>query len=82
MDDPTDHTAVTAGTPPPPPPMASTKVETGNGGPAVRTTDPAAMVALGGSHSMVMTASGRVFSFGRQDDGRLGLEATGLVRLK
>ncbi|CAM9702753.1 unnamed protein product [Ectocarpus sp. 8 AP-2014] len=32
------------------------------------------MVALGGSHSLVMTSSGRVFGFGRQDDGRLGVE--------
>eukprot|EP00752_Nemacystus_decipiens_P002865 g2666.t1 len=51
----------------PPPPMKQF-----GGGPAVRTTDPATMVALGGSHSLVMTSSGRVFGFGRQNDGRLG----------
>ncbi|CBJ31000.1 conserved unknown protein [Ectocarpus siliculosus] len=55
--------------PPSPPPVAEI-----GGGPAVRTTDPARMVALGGSHSLVMTSSGRVFGFGRQDDGRLGVE--------
>ncbi|CAB1099145.1 unnamed protein product [Ectocarpus sp. CCAP 1310/34] len=55
--------------PPSPPPVA----KIGEGA-AVRTTDPASMVALGGSHSLVMTSSGRVFGFGRQDDGRLGVE--------
>lgn len=41
---------------------------------AVRTKDPATMVALGGSHSLAATSSGKVFGFGRQEHGRLGAE--------
>ncbi|CAM9747810.1 unnamed protein product, partial [Hapterophycus canaliculatus] len=77
-DGPTEPAAVA---PPRPPPMASTVAGRVNGGPAVRTTDPAAMVALGGSHTLVMTASGRVFGFGRREDGRLGVEETGLEEI-
>lgn len=46
---------------------------------AARTQDPAIMVALGGSHSLVATASSRVFTFGRQSYGRLGMDVK-LVR--
>lgn len=48
----------------PPPPEAK--------GATVRAVDPATMAALGGSHSLVLTASGKVFAFGRQEYGRLG----------
>ncbi|CAM9138723.1 unnamed protein product [Laminaria digitata] len=41
---------------------------------AARTEDPAAMVALGGTHSLVLTSSGKVFGFGRLEDDRLGVE--------
>ena len=41
---------------------------------AVRTEDPASMVALGGTHSLVLTSSGKVFGFGRLEDDRLGVE--------
>lgn len=43
-------------------------------GGAVRTKDPASVVALGGSHSLALTLSGKVFGFGRLEDNRLGVE--------
>lgn len=46
---------------------------------AVRKEDPVVKVALGGSHSMALTSTGRVFAFGRQEYGRLGVEES-LVR--
>ena len=47
---------------------------------AVRAADRATMIALGGSHSLVLTASGRVFAFGRQENGRLGVEVDAVRR--
>lgn len=46
---------------------------------AVRTRDPVTEVTLGGSHSLVLTASGKVFAFGRQENGRLGMGDEELV---
>lgn len=43
-------------------------------GGAVRTEDPVSMVALGGSHSLALTSSGKVFGFGRLEFDRLGVE--------
>lgn len=78
------HTGIVDGSgivlPPVPSPAPPVPVSSG----AVRTQDPATMVALGGSHSLVMTSSGKVFGFGRQENGRLGVDvesvrAVGLV---
>lgn len=50
------------------------------GGGAVRSEDPVTMVALGGSHSLTLTSSGKVFAFGRQEHGRLGTGTDEVVR--
>lgn len=60
-----------------PPPTPTPMPE--DGAAAVRDADRATMVALGGSHSLVLTASGKVFAFGRQEHGRLGTGAEEVV---
>lgn len=51
---------------------------------AVRRKDPACLVALGGTHSLVLTSSGKVFGFGRLENDRLGVESdpvSGMLRI-
>lgn len=57
---------------------AGAAVDIKRGAAAIRRKDPVREVSLGGSHSLVRTASGRVFSFGRTQYGRLGVADDGV----
>lgn len=57
---------------------AGAAVDIKRGAAAIRRQDPVREVSLGGSHSLVRTASGRVFGFGRTQYGRLGVADDGV----
>lgn len=61
-------------TPPPPPPVTGEMIAPAK--------DPATAVALGGTHSLVLTSSGKMYGFGRQEDGRLGADADPVRNVK